>query len=141
MKSQAATVISAAVFVALALSAGAVWAQLMPNAEGVVVHKGITADAPQAEGVKTYRAAGMSPSRSQAQPMMHHGPRTVDQPQLVGGRTVWLYDRKKNELIGCRFSRRAGIRVHRSPKSLSLFRNTRVPRERQIICTKRSLSQ
>ncbi len=93
MKSLAATVISAAVFVPLALSAGAVWAQMMPNAEGVVVHKGITADAPQAEGVKTYR---MSPSRSQAQPMMHHGPRTVDQLQLVGGGTVWLYDREKN---------------------------------------------
>ncbi len=136
MKSLAATVFSAAVFVALALSTGAVWAQMMPNAEGVVVHKGITADAPQAEGVKTYRGEGMSPSRRQAQPMMQHGPRTVDQPQLVGGGTVWLYDRVKNELIGCRFSRRAGIRVHRSPKTLSLFRNTR---EQQIICTKRSL--
>ncbi len=139
MKSLAATVISAAVFVALALSAGAVWAQIMPNAEGVVVHKGITADAPQAEGVNTYRGEGTSPSRSQAQPMMHHGPRTVDQPQLVGGRTAWLYDREKNELIGCRFSRRAGIRVHRSPKSLSLFRNTRATNARQIICAKRSL--
>ena len=71
--------------------------------------------------------------------MMHHGPRTVDLPRLVGGRTVWLYDRQKNELIGCRFSRRAGIRVHRSPKTLSLFRNTRASREQQIICTKRSL--
>ncbi len=131
MKSLAATVISAAV----ALSAGAVWAQMMSNAEGVVVHKGITADAPQAEGVKTYRGEGMSPTRSQAQKMMHHGP----QPQLVGGRTVWLYDREKNELIGCRFSRRAGIRVHRSPKSLSLFRNTQASSERQIICAKRSL--
>ncbi len=139
MKSLATTVISAAVFVALALSAGAVWAQMMPNAEGVVVHKGITADAPQAEGVKTYRGEGISPTQSQAQPMMHHGPRAMDLPQLVGGRTVWLYDREKNELIGCRFSRRAGIRVHRSPKSLSLFRNTRASRERQIICAKRSL--
>ncbi len=135
MKSLAATVISAAVFVAFAVSAGEVWAQMMPNAEGVVVHKGITADAPQAEGVKTYR---MSPTQSQAQPMMRQGLRTVE-PQLVGGRTVWLYDRKKNELIGCRFSRRAGIRVHRSPKTLSLFRNTRASREQQIICTKRSL--
>ena len=139
MKSLRVTVISAAVFVALALSAGAVWAQMMPNAEGVVVHKGITADAPQAEGVKTYRGEDMSPTQSQAQQMMHHGPRTVDRPQLVGGRTVWLYDREKNELIGCRFSRRAGIRVHRSPKSLSHFRNTRASRERQIICAKRSL--
>ncbi len=137
MKSLAATAISAAV----AISAGAVWAQMMPNAEGVVVHKGITADAPQAEGVKTYRGEGMSPTQSQAQRMMRHGPRTVDQRQLVGGRTAWLYDREKNELIGCRFSRRAGIRVHRSPKSLSLFRNTRASRERQIICTKRSLSR
>ncbi len=139
MKSLAATVISAAVFAALALSAGAVWAQMMPNAEGVVVHKGIMADAPQAEGVKTYRGEGMSLTQSQAQHMMDHGPRTVDQPQLVGGGTVWLYDREKNELIGCRFSCRAGIRVHRSPKSLSLFRNTRASRERQIICAKRSL--
>ncbi len=136
MKSQTATSISGAVFVALALSAEA---QMMPNAEGVVVHKGITADAPQAEGVKTYRGEGMSPTQRQAQHMMHHGPRTVDLPQLVGGRTVWLYNREKNELIGCRFSRRAGIRVHRSPKSLSLFRNTRASSERQIICAKRSL--
>ncbi len=71
--------------------------------------------------------------------MMHHGPRTVDQLQLVGVGTVRLYDREKNELIGCRFGRRAGIRVHRSPNSLSLFRKTRVSRERQIICAKRSL--
>ena len=76
MKSLRVTVISAAVFVALALSAGAVWAQMMPNAEGVVVHKGITADAPQAEGVKTYRGEGMSPTQSQAQQIMHHGSRT-----------------------------------------------------------------